>query len=108
MTFNGWLQIALYAVLIVLIAKPLGESFEFLRSLFVFSFAKQILHILREIVGSERIEKSFHFGGGYLRVLCSVKDLVELCELFKRASLRFRVWQASFPKSFGAFPHLVD
>lgn len=24
MTFNGWLQIALYAVLIVLIAKPLG------------------------------------------------------------------------------------
>src|ERR1700733_8756326 len=25
MTFNGWLQIALYAVLIVLIAKPLGS-----------------------------------------------------------------------------------
>src|SRR5260370_28820890 len=74
-----------------LIAKPLGESFEFLRSLFVFSFAEQILHILREIVGSERIEKSFHFGGSHLRVLCSPKDLVELCELFKRASLRFRL-----------------
>src|SRR5580704_11435725 len=85
-----------------LIAKPLCESFEFLRSLFVFSFAEQLLHMLREIVARKRIEQSFHFGRSHLRLLCSAKDLVEPCELFKRASLRVRLRQASFPESFGA------